>query len=130
MKSQIGLWIDHREAVIVTLSDSSEEIECVTSDVEETVSDADAPHASHQDRHGRRVKANLNKYYGKIITIIHNAGSMLIFGPGEAKYEFEKKLQRRGLNKHIVAIETTDSMTENQIVAKVKDYFLVNMTEL
>ena len=55
---------------------------------------------------------------------------MLIFGPGEAKYEFEKKLQRRGLNKHIVAIETTDSMTENQIVAKVKDYFLVNMTEL
>ena len=60
----------------------------------------------------------------KLITTIHEAGSILIFGPGEAKYEFEKKLQRRGLSNYIVAIETTDSMTERQIVAKVRQYFI------
>ena len=124
MKSQVGLWIDHREAVIVTLIDGKEQIEYITSDVEDSVSDADAPHVSQQDRHNRRVKAHLSQYYGKLITTIHEAGSILIFGPGEAKHEFEKKLQRRGLGKRIVAIETTDSMTEAQVVAKVQQYFV------
>ena len=124
MKSQVGLWIDHREAVIVTLIDDMEEIERITSDVENSVSDADAPHASYQARHDKRVKAHLSQYYGELITTIHEAGSILIFGPGEAKYEFERKLQRRGLSNHIVAIETADSMTEAQVVARVRQYFI------
>jgi stalled ribosome rescue protein Dom34 len=123
MKSQVGLWIDHRETVIVTLIDDIEEIERIVSNVEEFVSDADAPHSSKQDRHSKRVDAQLGKYYGKLINVIHNAGSILIFGPGEAKYEFQKKLQRRGLSEHIAAIETSDSMTEAQIIAKVRQYF-------
>ena len=126
MKQNIGLWIDHREAVIVTLNDDMEEIDHITSDLEDVVSDADAPHPSQQDRHGKRVDAQLNKYYEHLINIIHNAGSILIFGPGEAKYEFQKKLHNRGLSEHLSAIETTDSLTENQIVAKVKDHFLSN----
>ena len=124
MKSQVGLWIDHREAVIITLNDHAEEIDRITSSVKDAVSDADAPHASYQDRHDKRVKAHLSQYYGQLITMIHNASSILIFGPGEAKYELEKKLKRRGLNDLIAAIETTDSMTENQIVSKVKNHFL------
>lgn len=124
MKSQIGLWIDHREAIIVTLMDQVEEMIRITSDVEEFVSDADAPHVSQQDRHDKRFDAHLSKYYGKLITIIHNAGSILIFGPGEAKNEFQKKLERRGLSKYVVAVETTDNMTEAQIVAKVREHFV------
>lgn len=123
MQSQVGLWLDHRETVIVTLIDDIEEIERIVSNVEEIVSDADAPHASKQDRHSKRVDAQLGKYYGKLINVIHNAGSILIFGPGEAKYEFEKKLQHRGFGDHISAIETSDSMTEAQIIAKVRQYF-------
>jgi stalled ribosome rescue protein Dom34 len=123
MKTQVGLWIDRREAVIVTLIDQTEEIEHITSDVEELVSDGDAPHVSQQDRHDKRVDAQLNKYYGKLINTMHNAGSILIFGPGEAKYEFQKKLERRGLSDHIVAIETTDSMTKAQVAEKVRQYF-------
>lgn len=125
MKSQVGLWIDHREAFIVTLNDDTEEIKHIPSEIEDSVSNADTSHVSEQNRHDRRVKAHLNRYYEKVITLIHNAGSMLIFGPGEAKYEFEKKLQRRGLDNHIVAIETTDSMTEAQVVAKVRQFFTV-----
>ena len=122
MKSQIGLWIDRREAVIVTLIDQLEEITRITSDVEELVSDATAPHASQQDRHKKRIDNQLNKYYGKIINTIHNAGSILIFGPGEAKHDLQKKLERQGLSEYILAVETSDSMTEAQIVATVKHY--------
>ena len=32
MKSQVGLWIDHREAVIVTLIEDMEEIKRITSE--------------------------------------------------------------------------------------------------
>lgn len=123
MKSQVGLWIDYREAVIVTLNDDMEEIQRVTSDVEVLVSDADAPHKSYQDRQKRRFDKQLGEYYGKLITIIHNAGSILIFGPGEAKYEFYKKLDRRGLSEHVIAVETTNSMTEAQVSARVRQYF-------
>lgn len=124
MKSQVGLWIDYREAVIVTLIDQDEEITRITSDVEVLVSDADAPHKSQQDRHKKCFDNQLGKYYGKLINTIHNADSILIFGPGKAKYEFHKKLDQRGHREQIVAIETTDSMTEPQIAAKVRGHFV------
>lgn len=124
MKSEVGLWIDYREAVIVTLINQEEVITRITSDVEVLVSDADAPHKSQQDRHKKRFDNELGKYYGKCINTIHNAGSILIFGPGEAKYEFHKNLDHQGFSEQIVAIETTDSMTESQIVAKVKGHFV------
>ena len=47
-----------------------------------------------------------------------------IFGPGEAKIELKKKIEKNNmfLNK-ISNIETTDKLAEPQIVVKVKKYF-------
>lgn len=125
MKSQVGLWIDHRETVIVKLIDQVEEIIRITSDVEHPISDSDvdAPHVSQQNRHTKRFDNQLNKYYGELINIICNVSSILIFGPGEAKFDIQKKLQRRGLDKHIEAVEKANSMTESQIAAKVRKHF-------
>lgn len=124
MKTQVGLWIDHREAVIVTLVDQVQEIRCITSDIEEQVLTADAPHASQQDRHNKRFDAHLSKYYWEIIDTIRDVDSILIFGPGEAKYEFQKKLESQGLAKLIVGVETTDNMTEAQVAVKVRQHFV------
>jgi stalled ribosome rescue protein Dom34 len=131
MKSQVGLWIDHREAIIVTLIDQVEEMIRITSDVEEFVSDADAPHVSQQDRHDKRFDAHLRKYFGEVINAIRHADSIVIFGPGVAKFEFQKELESQGLAEQIVAVETTDNMTEAQIVAKVRQHFvdLKNISE-
>jgi hypothetical protein len=49
----------------------------------------------------------------------------LIFGPGEAKVELKKRLENVDLHGHIVGIETTDKMTDNQIVAKVRQRFIL-----
>jgi stalled ribosome rescue protein Dom34 len=123
MKTQVGLWIDHREAVIVTLIDAVQEITRITSNIEELVSDADAPHVSQQDRHSRRIDAHLNRYYNEVIDAIRDADAIVIFGSGEAKGEFQKQLEHQGLAEHIVAVETADSMTEGQIAAKVRQYY-------
>jgi hypothetical protein len=47
----------------------------------------------------------------------------LIFGPGEAKGELKTRLESHKLGGRIVAVETVDNMTDNQIAAKVRDYF-------
>ena len=130
MKTEVGLWIDHREAIIVTLVDQVEEIKRITSDVEELVRYSGVPHGSHddtteirRDRQDRRFDAYLSKYYGEVISYLRDADSILIFGPGEAKGELQKQLEGQALGDRIVGIETTDSMTDGQVAAKVRKYF-------
>lgn len=122
MKTEVGLWIDYREAVIVTCMNQIEQIRRIPSHVEELVDDADVPHVSQQDRHDKRLDAHLSKYYGKVIGAIRHADSIVIFGPGKAKGELQKKLENQGLAEQIVAVETTDSMTVAQITAKVREH--------
>jgi len=47
----------------------------------------------------------------------------LIFGPGEAKGELKKRFEKECPGAHIVTMETTDKMTEPQIVAHVRHHF-------
>ena len=48
----------------------------------------------------------------------------LIFGPGEAKLQLKERLSRsKALSDRIVGIETTDKLTDPQIIAKVKAHY-------
>jgi hypothetical protein len=49
MKTEVGLWIDHRQAVIVSLVDQVEEIKRITSDIEKDVRYSGASKGSHDD---------------------------------------------------------------------------------
>jgi len=50
--------------------------------------------------------------------------ALLIFGPGEAKLQLKERLSHsKALSESIVAIETTDKLTDPQIVAKVKEHY-------
>jgi len=130
MKREAGLWIDHRQAVIVTLVDQVEEIKRITSDIEEHVRYSGASHGSHdetteirRDRQDRRFDDYLSRYYDEVIACLRDADSILLFGPGQAKGEFQKHLEGQELGERIVGIETTDKMTDGQIVAKVRQHF-------
>ena len=131
MKSKVGLWIDHRQAVIVTLVDQVEEIERITADTEKDVRYSGSSHGSHddtteirRDRQDRRFDAHLSRYYDEVITHIRGADSILIFGPGAAKSELQKQLEAQSLGEHIVGVKTTDNMTDGQIAARVRRHFL------
>ena len=63
---------------------------------------------------------HLANFYDEVIACISHAEQGLIFGPGEAKRELKKQIERDRINVRIVAMETADIMTEGQIVAKVK----------
>ena len=129
MKKEVGLWIDHKQAVIVTLVDQVEETKRIISDIEKHVRYSGASHGSHdetteirRDRQDRRFDDYLSKYYHEVIACLRDADSILIFGPGEAKDELQKQLEGQALSERIVVMETTDRMTEGQIVAKVRQH--------
>jgi hypothetical protein len=75
------------------------------------------------DSHEREFTGHLNIYYDAIIACIRDAEAILIFGPGEAKGELEKRLASKELSGPIIGIETVDKMTDRQIAAKVRQRF-------
>ena len=77
-----------------------------------------------EDQQEHRFSNHLKEYYDKVISFLHHADSILILGPGEAKGEFEKRLDTESFGSHIVGIEAEDKMTDHQIAAKVREYFL------
>jgi stalled ribosome rescue protein Dom34 len=127
MKSKIGLWIDHRQAVIVVVTDAGEETKHLISNMEKHVrfSSGSSEDGSQEDVRDRQFENHLNSYYAEVITVIRDADSIQIFGPGEAKGELEKRLESEGLKGRIVGIETADKMTDRQIAAKVRERFPV-----
>jgi hypothetical protein len=124
MKSEVGVWIDHRKSVIVSITDKGEETKLIESGMEKHVRYSGAAQEdSAEDQRDTRFTGHLNKYYDQIISCIRNAESILILGPGEAKVELEKRLEGEALGGRVVGIETVDKMTDRQIAARVRQHF-------
>jgi stalled ribosome rescue protein Dom34 len=132
MMKNIGLWIDHKKAIIVVQNDQGQDIQKIESGVGRHVSYRGAPHskspysAQHQqgdDQLDNKFTEQLNKFYDKVIAQIRAAEAILIIGPGEAKLEFEKRLAHEKVKVPIVGIEPADKLTDGQIAAKVRNYF-------
>jgi hypothetical protein len=128
MKKNIGLWIDHRKAVIVIVTEAGEELKKITSNMEKHIRFTNgngSQDGSSEDVRDRQFGNHLNSYYDEVIAVIRDADSIQIFGPGEAKGELEKRLEHEGLKAQILAIETVDKMTDRQISVKVQERFRV-----
>jgi hypothetical protein len=132
--SKVGIWIDHKKAVIVSASGRRVTAKTLESDI--------GPHARYSGRAGyptpdgphdggrgekkyeERYDQHLDRYYDEVISQLGQPEALLIFGPGEAKLQLKERLSRsRALSERIVGIETTDKLTDPQIVAKVKEHY-------
>ena len=124
MTKQVGLWIDHRKAVIVRLKGQEEEIKLVESNAEKHVRFSGGQQdVSAENQRDRRLAGQLDKYYEEVIACIRDADSIVIFGPGEAKRELEKQMENADLSGRIAGIETVDKLTDRQLAAKVREQF-------
>jgi hypothetical protein len=124
MNHKVGIWIDHKKAVVVSASASGVTAKTLESEV--------GPHTrysgprdgggekKYEDRHDQR----LDRYYDEVIAQLGQPEALLIFGPGEAKLQLKERLSRsKALSDRIVGIETTDKLTDPQIIAKVKEHY-------
>jgi hypothetical protein len=131
MPRNVGIWIDHTKAVIVFVSADRVTAKTVESDV--------GPHARYSGRapyptpggpkagrgekkYEARYGQHLDRYYDEVISQLGQPEALLIFGPGEAKLQLKERLSR-SKEQPSVEIETTDELTEPQIVAKVKEHY-------
>src|SRR5450759_3083507 len=132
MKTKVGLWIDHRKAIVVAVTDKGEEIGLIISKVEKQLRrSGDSPLKSSfesqqvpaENSRQRTLMGHLNLYYDAVIARLRDAESILIFGPGEAKNELNKRLEGNNFGGRIVGVETVDKMTDRQIAAIVRQRF-------
>ncbi|MFA6979578.1 MAG: hypothetical protein WC209_09670 [Ignavibacteriaceae bacterium] len=124
MNRKVGLWIDHTEAVIVSLTGNLGEVKSIPSEIEKYVRLSDgAQKISMEEIRYRRVNNHLKKYYDEVISLVKDAESILIVGPGAAKFEFKKRLEGEKYKRRAVNLETADKMTEPQIAAKVRGFY-------
>lgn len=138
MKKEVGLWIDHREAFIVTLQNGREETRQITSDMEKHVRFSSGKHfdstagtqgSTAEDVRDRQFGDHLDVYYDGIVSLIRDADSIWILGPGEAKVELENRLKHAGLGARVVGIQTEEKLTIPQIIAKVNALYGIERKE-
>lgn len=127
MTKEVGLWIDHKHAILVTLDDKKIEAKRIASDIEKQKRNAAntdrSPDQMTEIGQNRRFDKFLGRYYDEIAEYLQDADSIAIFGPGEAKGEFQKILEDKSSSERILAVETADNMSVGEFVAKVRSYF-------
>jgi hypothetical protein len=128
----VGIWIDHRKAIIVELTPDGETVKTVQSQVEkhpERGGDSpmkgsyEALQVPPDDSRQRALTGDLNRYYDAVIAGLPHDVSVLLFGPGEAKGEFHKRIVKTTPAAQISAGQTDDKMTDKQVIAKVRAHF-------
>lgn len=132
MNKNVGLWIDHKKAIVVALTEEGEEQGLIISNVEKQLRrTGDSPmkgaFEAHQlpadDSRKNAFMRHLENYYDTVIASIRDADAILIFGPGAAKEEFKQRLEKCQPSARVIGIDTADKMTNRQIAAKVRQRF-------
>ncbi len=130
MKHYIGLWIDHRRAVIVSFSSTGDDVNVITSGVEKhpsrdpAESEAfESQDAQADDVRERKFVQHLNPYYDEVIARVGDASSLLIMGPAQAKTELRHRLELKKPGTRKIHLAPAAKMSDAQVVAKVREYF-------
>lgn len=135
MKTQnnAGIWIDSKQAIIVKLIDNVETILKVPSGIEGRVR---IPGEGKQytrmgkqffnDEKKTEEKHNhqLSGYFKNVIEKIKDSDDILIIGPSESKLGLQKAIsESKNISPKRVVVNSEDHLTDNQVVAKIKDHF-------
>jgi hypothetical protein len=131
MANRVGLWIDHKQAVIVTVHEKGETVQKIESGAKRIEWRAKgrrrapdgAQYAQGEDQLDNQFMEQLKKYYDRVAILLKGASSILIFGPGEARIEFKARLEREKGPPREIQVQPADKMTDRQIVARVREHF-------
>lgn len=132
MATKAGVWIDHKQAVVVLITDAGQETKKIAFDIGQPVRSVGKSSSKKkytpndfvaEDRLGRKVQNDRKDYYNDVIACIKGADTLLILGPGEAKGELSKHIKAKKVRGIVVEIETADKMTDRQVAAKLQQHF-------
>ena len=123
MSHDVGVWIDHKKAIIVSIAAGEVTTRTLTSDIGAHPHYSGSQEGGGEKKYEQRHNQDLDRYYDDVIGQIGKPDALLLFGPGEAKLQLKERLGRSNvLSESTVAVETADKLTDPQIVAKVNEH--------
>lgn len=132
MANRVGVWLDHRHAIVVFLNGKEARIVRVESGAQahphklggSRTSTAYGPQdAVAEDRLDHEFRVELNRFYDDVAHHLEQPEALYLFGPGPAKREFRNHLEPSGLAECVKAVEGAQELTEPEVVARVKAFF-------
>lgn len=133
MKKNIGIWIDTKHAVIVKLSNNTHSIKKIDSTIQtrERVEGESKKYGrfggqylTYEKNRLHRKNDQTNLYMKSLLKEIQNCDSVVIFGPSNMKKILEKEIKgNMQIADKLSGVSNSEHMTENQMVAWVKDFF-------
>lgn len=128
-----GIWIDKNKAYIVTLKNKKEVLKIIASKIDfyKVIGGSGTrfkggPQDVVQDsKYLKKENHQLLNYMISIVEEIKDTDELLIFGPAEMPLELKKHIaaNHKDLFDNLIDLKKEDSMTENQTVAYVRDFF-------
>ena len=91
MVTKAGVWIDHKQAIVVLITARSQEIKRIAFDIDQPGLPAGSSRGKHkfrpndfvaEDRLERKVESDRKNYYDDVIACIQGTASLLVLGPG------------------------------------------------
>ena len=134
MKKNIGIWIDTKQAVIVKLSENLDHsLKKIESNIEtrERVDGETSKYGrfgnqylTYEKNRKNRKNEQTNVYMKSLIKEVHDCEKVVLFGPSNMKKIFEKEIKKNiQIADKLVGVSNAESLTDNQMVAWVKDYY-------
>lgn len=135
MKNNIGIWIDTHQAVLIKLSNGDKTVKTIESNIDTRVRTPGESkkfgrfggHYITYEKNYENIKLAQTHHFLKILlTEIEDCDAVVLFGPSIMKTVFEKEIKNNlNLIAKLEGVFDADSMTENQMVAWVKDFYKI-----
>jgi hypothetical protein len=130
---KVGVWIDHRQAIIVALEGGDVEVDTVESGLDGRGRPAGGARSGtpygpqdviNEHALERRYAQQLKGYYAEVLERIGDATEVFAFGPARARHELIEAIDASPLHRQ-TATETApcDKLTDAQVVARVKEHY-------
>jgi len=130
---KVGIWIDQKEANLITLTSNAIHTKTIYSDIEsririegETKQFGRFGDQFLVDEKGKqnKVKEYTHRYLLRVVKELSKADEILLFGPAQMKLKMEKIiLSMPELSVKLKDTQTSENMTHNQKLAYVKNFY-------
>lgn len=129
----MGVWLDTSKAVLVTLEGNSSDVKTLESGIEtqeriegETNQSGRFGNQFVEDERAKekRIEELESKFLERVLKSVRSSDQLFVFGPAHMKTRFEKLFgNEAGPKPNLRAVEAADSMTDNQIAARVREFY-------
>lgn len=132
MKKQKAIWLDFKEAFVITIDEERKDVEHILSEIEHYHIKGGArsktPYGPmdkvSESKYLERKKHQANNFYKRVMESTSDADEILIMGPAEAKFGLRDAIGKsNAFAPTLLGFETVDSISMNQKIEKARKFF-------